>query len=142
MAQIGHDEWEREAVQDLDERGHVRVVVPGVACVFRVPPTPEQVAQFLAAHAPTPMAEARAAELDAVLATRGQEVEALVRARAPAGTRQSIADAERARAWQQVRAAVADELAEARQVARAGREASGELRPLRPLTLGELTRPQ
>lgn len=135
---IGHDEWEREVTQDLDERGRVRVVAGGVTVSFGRDPSPDEVAAFLAAHAPTEVWEARQAALAQALAAREDEVEALVQARAPAGTSPRIVEAERARARLQVRDVVDDELREARRAARRQREERAELRPLRPLTLDEL----
>lgn len=135
---IGHDEYEREVMQDIDARGRVRVVAGGVTVSFGREPSPEEVAAFLAAHAPTEVWEARQAELAAALAARQAEVEALVAARAPPGTHPRIVAEERERAARQVREVVEDELREARQINRRGREAQGKLRPLRPMTLAEL----
>lgn len=130
---IGHDEWEREVLQDLDERGNVRVVTHNVTVSFRVLPTPEQIAEVLAAHAPTEAWEARQGELRLALAARAPEVEALVAARAPSGTSAQIVEAERSRATAQVLAVVDDELREARRAGRLQREVAGELRPLKPM---------
>jgi len=121
---IGHDEYEREAVQDIDARGRVRVVAGGVTVSFGREPSPGEVAAFLAAHAPTEVWEARQAELAAALAareaeiaalvaSREAEVEALVAARAPPGTSTRIVEAERTKAREQVREAIEADLRDA-----------------------------
>ena len=128
---IGHDAWEREVTQDIDERGRVRVTAPGIVVSFRRPPSAAEIVQILAAHAPTPVFEAREAEVAAALAARSAEIEDAVKARVRLGARE---DQERALARQQV----ADELQTARRARRAADEQRGALRALSPLTLDEL----
>lgn len=118
---IGHDAWDREVTQDIDERGRVRVSAPGIVVSFRRAPTPAEIVQILTAHAPTPMIEAQEAELAAALATRVK------------GARD---EHERALARQQI----AEELQSERRARRAADEHRGRFRPLAPLTLDELRR--
>lgn len=135
---IGHDEWEREVVQDIDERGRVRIVAGGVTCSFGTPPSPAEIEEFLAAHAPTPLYEARRLALAQALEARGADVDRLVRARAPPGTPAAIVDAEWRAAAAQMLEVVREERKAERQASRAQRESGGELHPLRPLTRDEL----
>lgn len=138
MVSIGHDEWEREVTQDLDEQGRVRVTVAGITCVFRKDPAPGEIAAFLAAHAPTPMFEARQESIAQALVARSAEIDTIVAARSPLGTRQSLVDAERVAVTKLMLADVEAEQAAARISARGSKAGKGALVPLEPWTPDEL----